>query len=135
MDDNKDDSKDDFVSVSLDPEIEKNTVDVCRYCLEDKMLDDNILLKPCACTNPVCKDCLKKRIGVYKFTKCEICLEDFKLGPDAGMVIVLKPIENSIDEINDSPYYCNIDNSIRLWCSAASCLFLLVIIVLMLKIS
>ena len=51
----------------------QNKEDICRYCLQNSITNKSKLIKPCACTNPICVLCLKRRNRIYNAKRCEIC--------------------------------------------------------------
>lgn len=52
---------------------------LCTICLEN---NDNVLIFPCNCKNPIHIDCLIKWISYKKKTNCEICKIEYKIPND-----------------------------------------------------
>ena len=50
---------------------------ICKYCLLYDNPED--LIKPCECSNPVHKECLKRWYVLKKSESCEICHERFEV--------------------------------------------------------
>lgn len=70
---------------------------ICRFCLEssEELGDQNQWLRPCNCTNPICRQCFETYVTKYKKTKCKACGAPFR-ADDGSEVSVL--IENSIGD-------------------------------------
>lgn len=49
---------------------------ICTICLEN---NDNILIFPCKCKNPIHIDCLITWISYKKKFVCEICKDEYKI--------------------------------------------------------
>lgn len=56
-----------------------SNINLCTICLEN---NDNPLIFPCNCKNPIHIDCLIKWISYKKKTNCEICKIEYKIPND-----------------------------------------------------
>lgn len=83
---------------------------VCRYCLQtEEEIKPNILMYPCQCKTPICKECLDFYVSNYYKTKCEICQSDYVFIdlPEKKLIIEEKESRPLLSEhvqlpINDS---------------------------------
>lgn len=115
----------------------------CKYCLEPILIAEHII-NPCACTQPVCLDCLCEQIHRTGQEYCEICKKNYEITRELAQEIneysiaktfedynklMIEKMKNKTEQINqnnnrvDDNFYCKI-------CGAVS--FILCIILFML---
>jgi hypothetical protein len=110
-------------NVSIETNID-NSPPVCKYCLlsQSELGLDNILVNPCYCTNPICRNCFSRQTLSNKNHMCEICKSILSMPIDVNENLpLINIISKDPDESDGSDGSDGSDEADGLECIKHSC--------------